>query len=162
MVNVSGHRLSTAEIESALLDHGMFLLLTFDKSSSNEYYLLGSFSEVAVVGIPDDITGQALNVFSCLKDGVRDDKEQLKTSSKQQIGNVIGRFAVPKRVFIMSDLPKTRSGKIMRRILRKVLEGERQNFGDTSTVSLGTVRVILLENHTDKNSLFDRIPLMIS
>ncbi|OJJ82328.1 uncharacterized protein ASPGLDRAFT_67803 [Aspergillus glaucus CBS 516.65] len=117
VVNVSGHRLSTAEIESALLGHG-------------------SFSEVAVVGIPDDMTGQALNVFACLKDGVRDDKEQLKASSKQQIGNTIGRFAVPKRVFIMSDLPKTRSGKIMRRILRKVLEGERRDFGDTSTVSL--------------------------
>lgn len=140
MVNVSGHRLSTAEIESALLDHGTFLLLTLDNSSTNEYHLSGSFSEVAVVGIQDDMTGQALNVFACLKDGVHDDKEQLKASSKQQIGNTIGRFAIPKRVFLMSDLPKTRSGKIMRRILRKVLEGERREFGDTSTVGLVTVR----------------------
>ncbi|KAK2764572.1 acetyl-CoA synthetase [Arachnomyces sp. PD_36] len=115
VVNISGHRLSTGEIESALLDHG-------------------SFSEVAVVGVHDDMTGQALNVFACLKNNVQSDKERLKSSAKQHIGNTIGRFAVPKQVFIVSDLPKTRSGKIMRRILRKILEGEEENLGDISTL----------------------------
>ncbi|CAG7951382.1 unnamed protein product [Penicillium nalgiovense] len=115
VVNVSGHRLSTAEIESALLDHG-------------------AFSEVAVVGVEDQLTGQALNVFSCLKNQAVVDKKKLGSSAKQYIGEVIGRFAVPKKVFLVSDLPKTRSGKIMRRLLRKILEGERDQLGDTSTL----------------------------
>ncbi|CAG8080584.1 unnamed protein product [Penicillium nalgiovense] len=115
VVNVSGHRLSTAEIESALLDHG-------------------AFSEVAVVGVEDQLTGQALNVFSCLKNQAVVDKEKLGSSAKQYIGEVIGRFAVPKKVFLVSDLPKTRSAKIMRRLLRKILEGERDQLGDTSTL----------------------------
>ncbi|KAJ6012339.1 Acetyl-coenzyme A synthetase [Penicillium canescens] len=115
VVNISGHRLSTAEIESALLDHG-------------------AFAEVAVVGVEDQLTGQALNVFACLKNQVEVDKGKLGSSAKRHIGEVIGRFAVPEEVFIVSDLPKTRSGKIMRRLLRKILEGEIDQLGDTSTL----------------------------
>ncbi|CAG8898818.1 unnamed protein product [Penicillium egyptiacum] len=115
VVNISGHRLSTAEIESTLLDHG-------------------SFAEVAVVGIPDEMTGQALVVFLCLKNNVVTDQVNLKSSARQHVEKSIGRFAVPKQVLLVSDLPKTRSGKIMRRILRKILDGEKGNLGDTSTL----------------------------
>lgn len=73
-------------------------------------------------------------MFSCLKNQAVVDKKKLGSSAKQYIGEVIGRFAVPKKVFLVSDLPKTRSGKIMRRLLRKILEGERDQLGDTSTV----------------------------
>lgn len=93
------------------------------------------------MGIHDDMTGQALNVFACLKNNVQGDKEQLKSSAKQHIGNTIGRFATPRRVFIVSDLPKTRSGKIMRRILRKILEGQEEDLGDISTVSFHSLSV---------------------
>lgn len=103
--------------------------------------LLGSFSEVAVVGTHDDMTGQALSVFACLKNNVQGDKEQLKSSAEQHIGTTIGRFAIPKQVLIVSDLPKTRSGKIMRRILRKILEGKEEDLGDSSTVSFHTFSV---------------------
>lgn len=75
MVNVSGHRLLTAEIESALLGHGTFLLLTFHQSTTDGYHFPGSFSEIAVAGISDDMTGKALSVFACLKDSIQDDKE---------------------------------------------------------------------------------------
>ncbi|KAI2786538.1 Acetyl-coenzyme A synthetase [Penicillium oxalicum] len=115
VVNISGHRLSTGEIESALLNQG-------------------PFAEVAVVGVQDQITGQALNVFAVLKRPGTEDSREMSTSAQEHVGKAIGRFAVPKNVFIVNDLPKTRSGKIMRRILRKILEGETDQFGDTSTL----------------------------
>ncbi|RAH66273.1 acetyl-coenzyme A synthetase, partial [Aspergillus aculeatinus CBS 121060] len=119
VVNVSGHRLSTGEIESALLNHG-------------------AFAEVAVVGTQDELTGQALVVFACSRDDLEDEasKAQLRQSAQQHVGKWVGRFAVPRKVFLVDDLPKTRSGKIMRRILRKIVEGEEKEFGDLSTVSI--------------------------
>lgn len=115
-MNVSGHRLSTAEIEAALIEHH-------------------SVAEAAVVGIADELTGQAVNAFVALKDGV-DNGDQVKKDMILQVRKSIGPFAAPKMVFIVPDLPKTRSGKIMRRILRKILAGEEDGLGDVSTVCL--------------------------
>ena len=115
VVNVSGHRLSTAEIEAALIEHK-------------------GVAEAAVVGIKDEMSGQAVNAFVALKDGT-DPGEQTKKDLVTQVRKSIGPFAAPKAIFIIEDLPKTRSGKIMRRVLRKILDGEEDSLGDTSTLS---------------------------
>ena len=115
VVNVSGHRLSTAEIEAALIEHH-------------------SVAEAAVVGVNDELTGQAVNAFVALKDG-QDGGDKTKKELIMQVRKSIGPFAAPKGIFIVEDLPKTRSGKIMRRILRKILSGEEDSLGDTSTLS---------------------------
>lgn len=115
VVNVSGHRLSTAEIEASLLEHPMV-------------------AEAAVVGISDELTGQAVNAFVALKEG-NETNDQVRKDLVMQVRKSIGPFAAPKAVFVVDDLPKTRSGKIMRRILRKILSGEEDSLGDTSTLS---------------------------
>jgi len=115
VVNVSGHRLSTAEIEAALIEHH-------------------AVAEAAVVGISDELTGQAVNAFVAIKDG-NEITDQLRKDLILQVRKSIGPFAAPKAIFVVPDLPKTRSGKIMRRILRKILAGEEDQLGDTSTVS---------------------------
>jgi acetyl-CoA synthetase len=115
VVNVSGHRLSTAEIEAALI----------------EYHAV---AEAAVVGVTDELTGQAVNAFVALKDG-HEHNDQIKKDLVLQVRKSIGPFAAPKAIYTVVDLPKTRSGKIMRRILRKILAGEEDQLGDTSTVS---------------------------
>ena len=115
MVKVSGHRLSTAEIEAALIEYK-------------------AVAEAAVVGISDELTGQAVNAFVAIKDG-NEINDQLRKDLIQQVRKSIGPFAAPKAIFVVPDLPKTRSGKIMRRILRKILAGEEDQLGDTSTVS---------------------------
>ena len=114
VVNVSGHRLSTAEIEAALIEHH-------------------AVAEAAVVGINDELTGQAVNAFVAIKDG-NEINDQLRKDLILQVRKSIGPFAAPKAIFVVPDLPKTRSGKIMRRILRKILAGEEDQLGDTSTV----------------------------
>ncbi|KAJ5899680.1 Acetyl-coenzyme A synthetase [Penicillium taxi] len=115
VVNVSGHRLSTAEIEAALIEHPMV-------------------AEAAVVGIADELTGQAVNAFVALKEG-NETNDQVRKDLMMQVRKSIGPFAAPKAVFVVEDLPKTRSGKIMRRILRKILSGEEDSLGDISTLS---------------------------
>ena len=90
--------------------------------------------EAAVVGINDELTGQAVNAFVALKDGV-ESSDQVKKDLVTQVRKSIGPFAAPKAIFVVPDLPKTRSGKIMRRIMRKILAGEEDQLGDTSTVS---------------------------
>jgi len=115
VVNVSGHRLSTAEIEAALIEDS-------------------GVAEAAVVGINDEMTGQAVNAFVALKDGVKGDDAK-KKELVMQVRKSIGPFAAPKAIFIIDDLPKTRSGKIMRRVLRKILSGEQDSLGDTSTLA---------------------------
>ncbi|KAF1826274.1 acetate--CoA ligase [Dissoconium aciculare CBS 342.82] len=115
VVNVSGHRLSTAEIEAALIEHK-------------------AVAEAAVVGVSDELTGQAVNAFVSIKDG-HELNDQLKKDLILQVRKSIGPFAAPKIVFTVPDLPKTRSGKIMRRILRKILAGEEDQLGDTSTLA---------------------------
>ncbi|KAK9464879.1 hypothetical protein V1512DRAFT_85233 [Lipomyces arxii] len=116
VVNVSGHRLSTAEIESALIQNH-------------------NVAEAAVVGTHDDLTGQAVNAFVVLKPTIDESIADMKKELILQVRKSIGPFAAPKNIIIVSDLPKTRSGKIMRRILRKVLAGEEDGLGDISTLS---------------------------
>ena len=115
VVNVSGHRLSTAEIEAALIEHN-------------------AVGEAAVVGISDELTGQAVAAFVSVKDG-HEINDQLKKDLVMQVRKSIGPFAAPKAIYTIPDLPKTRSGKIMRRILRKILAGEEDQLGDTSTLA---------------------------
>lgn len=116
VVNVSGHRLSTAEIEAALILHD-------------------SVAECAVVGYADDLTGQAVAAYVSLKANVSEDLEVIKKELILTVRKEIGPFATPKTILLIDDLPKTRSGKIMRRILRKVLAGEEDQLGDISTLS---------------------------
>lgn len=121
VLNVSGHRISTAEIEAALVEHR-------------------TVAESAVVGCEDELTGQAINVFVALSDEVLTqaqcaEQEIIKKELVGQIRSRIGPFAAPKNIFILSDLPKTRSGKIMRRILRKILAGEEDQLGDITTLA---------------------------
>lgn len=87
------------------------------------------------MGIADELTGQAVNAFVSLKSS-NETKEQVSKDLVMQVRRSIGPFAAPKAVYVVDDLPKTRSGKIMRRILRKILSGEEDSLGDTSTVSL--------------------------
>ncbi|ROT43280.1 acetate-CoA ligase [Sodiomyces alkalinus F11] len=115
VVNVSGHRLSTAEIEAALLEHH-------------------GVAEAAVVGVADELTGQAVNAFVSLKQP-NDASDALRKEFIMQVRRSIGPFAAPKAVYIVPDLPKTRSGKIMRRVLRKILAGEEDQLGDISSLS---------------------------
>ncbi len=115
VVNVSGHRLGTAEIESALVSHP-------------------SVSEAAVVGRPHEVTGQALYAYVTLQDGV-EESDDLVRELVMQIRREIGPIARPDVIQFTDALPKTRSGKIMRRILRKIAEGDLSSLGDTSTLA---------------------------
>ena len=118
VVNVSGHRLGTAEIESALVSH--------------EYV-----AEAAAIGIPDPIRGQAILAYVTLNKDVPYNKE-LKQALKNWIRKQIGAIATPKEILWAPDLPKTRSGKIMRRILKKIYVKD-YDLGDTSTLADPTV-----------------------
>ncbi|KAG2414930.1 acetyl-coenzyme A synthetase [Aspergillus terreus] len=113
IVNVSGHRISTAEIEAVILDHEQAI-------------------ETAVVGVPDKVTGHSLNAFVSAKSDPRTD-ESTHDEVRKGVRTAIGTFAAPKSVFLVNDLPKTRSGKIMRRILRRIAGGD-QDLGDLSTL----------------------------
>ena len=117
VVNVSGHRIGTAEVESALVSH--------DK-----------VAEAAVAPMPHDIKGQALYAFVTLVDGVHE-SEDLKKELAKHVRNEIGPIAVPDKIQFAPALPKTRSGKIMRRILRKIAEGnvDKASLGDTTTLA---------------------------
>jgi len=132
VVNVSGHRLSTAEIEAALIEHRK-LRRSARRSQKRTDILPDQVAEAAVVGINDELTGQAVNAFVSLKEG-NETTDQVKKDLVMQVRKSIGPFAAPKAIFIVDDLPKTRSGKIMRRILRKILAGEEDQLGDISTV----------------------------
>ncbi|KAG7817529.1 hypothetical protein KL928_003428 [Ogataea angusta] len=126
VVNVSGHRLSTAEIEAALIEHSMV-------------------AESAVVGFPDELTGSAVAAFVSLKSRSIEDPSAIKKELVLTVRKEIGPFAAPKLILLVNDLPKTRSGKIMRRILRKILSGEEDQLGDTSTLSNPQVVSHLIE-----------------
>lgn len=116
MINVSGHRLSTSEIESALI-------------------LDSAVAEAAVIGGHDDLTGQCIHAFCTLKPNIVGDTEKLVQELILQVRKSIGPFAKPKQVYIVNDLPKTRSGKILRRVLRKIVDNEADQLGDTSTMA---------------------------
>jgi acyl-coenzyme A synthetase/AMP-(fatty) acid ligase len=103
VINVSGHRLGTAEIEDAIDEHEWVI-------------------ETAVVGYPHDIKGQGIYAF-VICDGVEHDEDYLKKEILKKVTKIIGPIAKPDKIQIVNGLPKTRSGKIMRRILRKIAEG---------------------------------------
>lgn len=130
VINVSGHRLGTAEIESAFVGH------------------LG-VSEAAVVGYPHDIKGQGIYAFITLKNDVKATPE-LKAELKQHVRSIIGPLATPDVIQWAPGLPKTRSGKIMRRILRKIAENQIENLGDTSTLADPSVVKDLVDNRDKK------------
>lgn len=90
-------------------------------------------AEAAVVGVADELTGQAVNAFVALKETI-ESTEALRKELIVQVRKSIGPFAAPKAVYIVPDMPKTRSGKIMRRVLRKILAGEEDQLGDITTV----------------------------
>jgi acetyl-CoA synthetase len=115
VVNVSGHRIGTAEVESALVSHP-------------------KVAEAAVAPMPHDIKGQGLYAFVTLKDGVPE-SEELKKELNNHVRKEIGPIAVPDKIQFAPGLPKTRSGKIMRRILRKIAENAVDQIGDTSTLA---------------------------
>ncbi len=114
VINVSGHRLGTAEIENAINHHPQV-------------------AESAVVGYPHDIKGQGIYAYVILKDGDAGD-ENLRGAILETVTEHIGKIARPDKVQFVPGLPKTRSGKIMRRILRKIAEGETEQLGDASTL----------------------------
>ena len=126
VINVSGHRLGTAEVESALVEHD-------------------AVAEAAVVGFPHDIKGQGIYAFVTLKEGVAE-SEALRAELVQQVRHDIGPTATPDHIQWAPALPKTRSGKIMRRILRKIAENAPEQLGDTSTLADPSVVEALVAN----------------
>lgn len=127
VINVSGHRMGTAEIESAMVAHE-------------------SVAEAAVVGFPHDIKGQGIYVYVTLNADTGT-SEELKAQLKQWVRKEIGPIATPDVIQWAPGLPKTRSGKIMRRILRKIAAGEYEGLGDTSTLADPDVISQLIANH---------------
>ena len=126
VLNVSGHRLGTAEIESAFVAHA-------------------KVAEAAVVGFPHDLKGQGIYVYVTLKTGVQP-SDDLKKELIQWIGKTLSPIAKPDAVQWAPALPKTRSGKIMRRILRKIAENQTDQLGDTSTLADPSVVADLVKN----------------
>ncbi|PPF27641.1 MULTISPECIES: acetate--CoA ligase [unclassified Rathayibacter] len=126
VMNVSGHRLSTAEIESALVSHPVV-------------------AEAAVVGAADETTGQAVVAFVIAKasqaEALAHGHDELEATLKAHVAEHIGAIARPKRIFVVQELPKTRSGKIMRRLLRDVAEG--RAVGDTTTLADTQVMAVI-------------------
>ena len=114
VLNVSGHRLGTAELENAINMHSGVI-------------------ESAIVGYPHDIKGQGVYAYVVFGE-IHTDEEHTKQDILKTVSKIIGAIAKPDKIQFVSGLPKTRSGKIMRRILRKVAEGETENLGDTSTL----------------------------
>lgn len=130
VINVSGHRMGTAEVESALVSHE-------------------SVAEAAVVGYPHDIKGQGIYAYVTLTAGTEPD-ETLRKDLVKHVRTEIGPIASPDLIQFAPGLPKTRSGKIMRRILRKIAEDSFDNLGDTSTLSEAEVVDDLIENRMNR------------
>jgi acetyl-CoA synthetase len=124
VMNVSGHRLSTAEIESALVSHP-------------------SVAEAAVVGATDDTTGQAVVAFVILRGGHEDHGDETVQELRNHVAKEIGPIAKPRSIMVVSELPKTRSGKIMRRLLRDVAEN--REVGDVTTLADSSVMNLIKE-----------------
>ncbi|MEP2026674.1 MAG: acetyl-coenzyme A synthetase, partial [Reichenbachiella sp.] len=114
VINVSGHRMGTAEVENAINEHPLVV-------------------ESAVVGYPHDIKGQGIYAY-VICDAEGRTETSLKDEIKATVNKIIGPIAKPDKIQIVPGLPKTRSGKIMRRILRKVAENDTSSLGDTSTL----------------------------
>jgi acetyl-CoA synthetase len=132
VINVSGHRLGTAEVESALVLHE-------------------KVAEAAVVGYPHDIKGQGIYAYVTLMGGEAE-SEDLRRELIQFVGKEIGAFAKPEIIQFAPGLPKTRSGKIMRRILRKIAANELENLGDTTTLADPSVVDQLIDNRVNRGN----------
>jgi acetyl-CoA synthetase len=132
VINVSGHRMGTAEVESALVAHE-------------------KVSEAAVVGYPHDIKGQGIYAYVTLMAGV-EPSDELRKELVTWVRKEIGPIAAPDQIQFSPGLPKTRSGKIMRRILRKIAEDEPGSLGDTSTLADPAVVDDLVKNRQNKKS----------
>jgi acetyl-CoA synthetase len=129
VINVSGHRMGTAEVESALVAHDMV-------------------AEAAVVGMPHDVKGQGIYAYVTLNSGV-DSSDDLRGALVKWVRQEIGPIATPDKLQFAPALPKTRSGKIMRRILRKIAEGDIGSLGDTSTLADPAVVDDLVANRVE-------------
>jgi acetyl-CoA synthetase len=125
VINVSGHRIGTAEVESALVSHD-------------------NVAEAAVVGMPHEIKGQGIYAFVTLKAGV-EKSDELKKQLVSHVRKEIGPIATPDKIQFADGLPKTRSGKIMRRILTKIAAGDVEQLGDTSTLADPSVVEVLVK-----------------
>ncbi|MBO9403346.1 AMP-binding protein, partial [Shimia sp. R9_3] len=130
VINVSGHRMGTAEVESALVAHA-------------------AVAEAAVVGYPHDIKGQGIYCYVTLMND-REPSDELRTELRNWVRTEIGPIASPDLIQWAPGLPKTRSGKIMRRILRKIAENDYGALGDTSTLADPAVVDDLIENRMNK------------
>jgi acetyl-CoA synthetase len=128
VMNVAGHRISTYEVESALVDHT-------------------SVAEAAVIGKTHEIKGQGISAFVTLKEGIQA-SDALKQELMAHVAMKIGSIAKPDDIFFTSELPKTRSAKIMRRLLRDIAEG--RILGDTTTLADPTVVAKLKEQYKDE------------
>jgi acetyl-CoA synthetase len=126
VINVSGHRMGTAEVESALVAHK-------------------SVNEAAVVGYPHDVKGQGIYAYVTLMAG-QEASDELRKDLEVWVRTEIGPIAKPDKIQFTAGLPKTRSGKIMRRILRKIAENDFDSLGDTSTLADPDVVDELIEN----------------
>ena len=115
VINVSGHRIGTAEVEDAINQHPKVV-------------------ESAVVGYPHDIKGAGIYAYVICEDLTQDELANIEAEIRATVNKFIGPIAKPDKIQIVNGLPKTRSGKIMRRILRKIGEGDATNLGDTSTL----------------------------
>lgn len=130
VINVSGHRMGTAEVESALVAHP-------------------KVAEAAVVGYPHNLKGQGIYVYVTLKDN-EPESEEIKLELRNWVRSEIGPIATPDLIQITKDLPKTRSGKIMRRILRKIAANEHDALGDLSTLADPSVVDALIDDRLNK------------
>ena len=130
VINVSGHRIGTAEVESALVGHA-------------------TVAEAAVVGYPHDLKGQGIYAYVTLKVGI-DPSEELRKALVQQVRTAIGPTATPDCIQWAPGLPKTRSGKIMRRILRKIAANEHDQLGDISTLADPSVVASLVDGRLNR------------
>jgi acetyl-CoA synthetase len=130
VINVAGHRMGTAEVESALVAHP-------------------KVSEAAVVGYPHDLKGQGIYCYVTLMEG-QNSSDQLRTELRDWVRREIGPIASPDLIQFAPGLPKTRSGKIMRRILRKIAEDDFGNLGDTSTLADPSVVTDLIQHRQNR------------
>eukprot|EP00092_Neocalanus_flemingeri_P027906 GFUD01030297.1.p1 GENE.GFUD01030297.1~~GFUD01030297.1.p1 ORF type:complete len:671 (+),score=211.01 GFUD01030297.1:164-2176(+) len=128
VINVTGHRLGTAEVEDALTEHT-------------------AVAEAAVVGFPHEVKGEGVYAYIILKEGYEENVSETEKELKQLVKGKISGFAVPEIIQFTTGLPKTRSGKIMRRILRKVAASQTDDLGDISTLADPSVVQVIVENH---------------
>jgi acetyl-CoA synthetase len=127
VLNVAGHRLGTAEVENALVSHE-------------------DVAEAAVVGVPDEVKGESIYAFVVLRGEMKDIEKELKA----YVGEEVGHVAKPSVIRVVAGLPKTRSGKIMRRLLKKIARGESGDLGDTSALANSEIidKIVASEKNT--------------